>query len=133
MKKGIAYSARMVRKWILDRGKVLECDTIAASDGDAGVRIFQTRPNEIDLVILDFVMPKMNGVEAFGGLTRIKPDAFPGIQRASLRYLQSSYLFHLLRPLSQEPTFFAVQIQNDFCNSSLMSVPIYKCEALSFC
>ncbi|MFA6224466.1 MAG: response regulator [Desulfomonilaceae bacterium] len=39
-----------------------------------GARIFQARSNEIDLVILDFAMPKMNGVEAIGELIRIKPD-----------------------------------------------------------
>ena len=37
-------------------------------------RVFRERLNEIDLVMLDFAMPKMNGVEAFGELIRIKPD-----------------------------------------------------------
>ncbi len=54
--------------------EILGYDTVAASDGDAGVRIFQTRSNEIDLVILDLAMPKMNVVEAFEELTRIKPE-----------------------------------------------------------
>ena len=30
--------------------------------------------NEIDLVMLDFAMPRMNGVEAFEELILIKPD-----------------------------------------------------------
>jgi len=50
-------------------------DTIVARDGDECVRVFRERLNEIDLVMLDFVMSKMNGVEAFGELIRIKPDA----------------------------------------------------------
>jgi DNA-binding NtrC family response regulator len=37
-------------------------------------QIFRERMNEIDLVMLDYKMPKMNGVEAFGELIRIKPD-----------------------------------------------------------
>ena len=47
---------------------------IEASDGEEGVRAFQSRSNEIDLVLLDFAMPRMNGVEAFGELIKIKPD-----------------------------------------------------------
>ena len=49
-------------------------DTIAAVDGAEGVHLFHERLNEIDLVLLDFAMPKMNGVEAFGELIQIKPD-----------------------------------------------------------
>ena len=37
-------------------------------------RFFQSAVNEIDLVMLDFAMPRMNGIEAFGELIRIKPD-----------------------------------------------------------
>jgi two-component system, cell cycle sensor histidine kinase and response regulator CckA len=43
-------------------------------DGEEGVSLFRDRSNEIDLVMLDFAMPNMNGVEVFGELIRIKPD-----------------------------------------------------------
>ncbi len=43
-------------------------------DGEEGVNLFRDRSNQIDLVMLDFAMPNMNGVEAFGELIRIKPD-----------------------------------------------------------
>jgi YesN/AraC family two-component response regulator len=56
------------------RLEVLGYLTITASDGEEGVRIFRERLNEIDLVLLDFAMPKMNGVEAFEELIRIKPE-----------------------------------------------------------
>ena len=49
-------------------------DTIIAVDGEEGVSVFRKRLNEIDLVILDFKMPKMDGVEVFVELIRIKPD-----------------------------------------------------------
>ncbi len=39
-----------------------------------GSGCLRERLNEIDLVILDFAMPRMNGVEAFEELIRIKPD-----------------------------------------------------------
>ena len=45
-----------------------------AGDGEEAVNVFRERLNEIDLVMLDFKMPKMNGVETFGELIRIKPD-----------------------------------------------------------
>jgi signal transduction histidine kinase len=64
----------LVRGMILGRLELLGYDTIAAVDGVEGVRIFRERLNEIDLVLLDFVMPRMNGVEAFEELIRIKPD-----------------------------------------------------------
>ena len=63
-----------VRDFTVRRLNVLGYDTITAADGEQGVRIFRERLNEIDLVILDFAMPRMNGVEAFEELIRIKPD-----------------------------------------------------------
>jgi CheY-like chemotaxis protein len=65
---------RSVRDVTVELLEVLGYDTIIAVDGEEGVRVFQERLNEIDLVMLDFKMPKMNGVEAFGELIRIKPD-----------------------------------------------------------
>jgi PAS domain S-box-containing protein len=64
----------LVRGMVVRRLEVLGYLTITASDGEEGVRIFRERLHEIDLVMLDFAMPKMNGVEAFGELIRIKPD-----------------------------------------------------------
>ena len=63
-----------VRNLVVRRLDLLGYDTIAAVDGVEGVRIFRERLNEIDLVLLDFAMPKMNGVEAFEELIRIKPE-----------------------------------------------------------
>jgi DNA-binding response OmpR family regulator len=53
---------------------LLGYDSIIAEDGEEGVSVFRERMNEIDLVMLDYKMPKMNGVDAFGELIRIKPD-----------------------------------------------------------
>jgi DNA-binding NtrC family response regulator len=63
-----------VRSLVVRRLDLLRYDSIIAEDGEEGVRVFRERMNEIDLVMLDFKMPKMNGVEAFGELIRIKPD-----------------------------------------------------------
>ena len=63
-----------VRDLFVKRLEVLGYNTIIAVDGKEGISVFRERVNEIDLVMLDFAMPKMNGVEAFGELIRIKPD-----------------------------------------------------------
>ncbi len=63
-----------VRNLVVRRLDLLGYDSIIAEDGEEGVRVFRERMNEIDLVMLDYKMPKMNGVEAFGELIRIKPD-----------------------------------------------------------
>jgi DNA-binding NtrC family response regulator len=41
------------------------CEIILAEDGQEAVEIFKERHTEIDLVIMDMKMPKMNGCEAF--------------------------------------------------------------------
>ena len=64
----------LVRELCVEWLELLGYDTIAAFDGVEGVRIFRERLNEIDIVMLDFVMPRMNGVEAFEELICIKPD-----------------------------------------------------------
>lgn len=45
-----------------------------ASDGIEGVNVFLNHKNEIDAVLLDFIMPRMNGEEAFNEIKRIRKD-----------------------------------------------------------
>ena len=47
---------------------------IGAADGNEALRIFSEHTDEIQLVILDMTMPNMDGVSAFHGLRRIRPD-----------------------------------------------------------
>ncbi len=63
-----------VRNLVVRRLDLLGYDSIIAEDGEEGVSVFRERMNEIDLVMLDYKMPKMNGDEAFGELIKIKPD-----------------------------------------------------------
>ena len=48
---------------------------IEAADGDDAVEKFKERRDEIDLLILDVVMPRKNGKEAYEEIARLKPDA----------------------------------------------------------
>ncbi len=47
---------------------------LLAEDGRDAIGIFEERKDEISLVILDMVMPKMGGRETFVGLKEIRPD-----------------------------------------------------------
>ena len=63
-----------VRNLVVRRLDILGYGSIVAVNGEEGVRIFRERMSEIDLVMLDFKMPRMDGVEAFGELILTKPD-----------------------------------------------------------
>lgn len=52
----------------------LACRVHVAEDGQAGVEYFRDHWQEIDLVLLDMVMPKMNGPETFQAMKAIHPD-----------------------------------------------------------
>lgn len=48
-------------------------DTLTASNGSKAIEIYQNRAKDIDLVILDMVMPKLSGGETFDRLKEINP------------------------------------------------------------
>ena len=50
------------------------CSPMLAEDGEAAVEIFRQHSDEIDCVLLDFTMPKLNGEETFRMLKSIQPD-----------------------------------------------------------
>lgn len=47
---------------------------LTAKDGNEGLRIFREMKDNILVVILDMIMPKMGGAEVFKELKKIKPD-----------------------------------------------------------
>jgi len=49
-------------------------DVVVAGDGVEAVAIFKQAPQSFDLVLLDIIMPKMNGREALKELRRIDPN-----------------------------------------------------------
>jgi PAS domain S-box-containing protein len=63
--------ARTVGKRLLEKAGF---DVLVASDGPQGIDIFRENKDEISAVLLDFVMPKMNGEEVFHELSDIEKD-----------------------------------------------------------
>lgn len=64
----------IVRKLFVRTLKSLGYDILTANDGEEGVKIYRKNKEEIDLVLLDLLMPKMNGEEAFYALKEMNPD-----------------------------------------------------------
>ncbi len=63
-----------VRNLCMEIVEFLGFQTLGAVDGNEALQIFRENASEIDLVIMDMTMPNMDGVSAFHGLRRIRPD-----------------------------------------------------------
>lgn len=48
--------------------------TISADGGEKGVAIFERHADDINLVVLDIMMPEMDGLEVFNLIRKIRPD-----------------------------------------------------------
>ena len=47
---------------------------LVAADGKEGVAVYKKNRDEIDIVVLDIVMPNMGGGEAYDRMKEINPD-----------------------------------------------------------
>lgn len=63
-----------VRGMAEDMLEVLGYKVLSAEDGRKAVKIYKEKKNEIDLVLLDMIMPKMAGKETYRALKKITPD-----------------------------------------------------------
>jgi CheY-like chemotaxis protein len=52
----------------------LGCQVETAEDGPKGIEIYEKNPDLFDIIILDKIMPRMNGLEVFYKLREIKDD-----------------------------------------------------------
>lgn len=55
--------------------KEMGYEVLLANSGNAAVRVYGKHMNEIDLVILDMIMPDMGGGDAYDAIKAINPDA----------------------------------------------------------
>ena len=63
----------MIWEILIENLQELGYTVILAENGEDAVEIYRENPGLVDVVILDMVMPKMNGREAFGELMKIDP------------------------------------------------------------
>jgi CheY-like chemotaxis protein len=69
----VAEDDSTVRTMTMDILNTYGYNTLEATDGQHAVEVFAERKEDIDLVLLDVVMPKKNGREAFEELRKIRP------------------------------------------------------------
>ena len=65
---------QIVLELVLTQLHHLGCETFSALNGKEAIGVFKQNP-EIDLVILDLIMPEMGGLEAFRKLMELKPES----------------------------------------------------------
>ncbi|NMA46261.1 MAG: response regulator, partial [Lentisphaerae bacterium] len=64
----------MIWDVISDMLSTLGYKVILAENGREAVEIYQNNPGEVDLILLDMIMPEMNAREAFFLLKKIDPE-----------------------------------------------------------
>ncbi|MFP4053560.1 MAG: response regulator [Phycisphaerae bacterium] len=70
----IVDDEEMIRNFAARILKSMGHKTLTAADGEDAVRQFADHHDVIDLVLLDMVMPKMNGEQVFARLREIDPE-----------------------------------------------------------
>ena len=61
--------------FLIEALQTLGYSVILAENGLVAVEIYRENPSEIDLVLLDMIMPELNGYEAFKQIREIDPGA----------------------------------------------------------
>ncbi|UDQ98912.1 response regulator [Lentisphaerota bacterium WC36G] len=60
--------------YLIEALQTLGYTVLLAENGQDAVDIYQNNPNEIDLILLDMIMPVLNGHDAFIEIQKIDPD-----------------------------------------------------------
>ncbi len=60
--------------YLIEALQTLGYSVLLAENGQDAVDIYKNNPNEIDLILLDMIMPVLNGHDAFIKIKEIDPD-----------------------------------------------------------
>ncbi len=71
----IVDDEQMVREALAETLCSFGYNVLMAKDGKQGIEIFRERREEIDLVILDLIMPEMSGTKTLAHILQIEPSA----------------------------------------------------------
>ena len=64
----------VVRRMVSEMLRAMGYEVTAAGDGLHALDLFRERPDDFDLVILDMIMPRMNGLDTFAAMREISPS-----------------------------------------------------------
>jgi DNA-binding NtrC family response regulator len=70
----VVDDAEPIRKMVSAMLKLAGYRCLEAADGDEGFRIFASAATEVDLILTDVVMPKMDGAELARRVASVRPD-----------------------------------------------------------
>ena len=104
----------LIQKYCMEMIKGLNLDAVAATSGDEAIEIYETSHSEIDLVILDMIMPGMDGVTVFKALHGINPDikviitSGYSIDRRMSQILASGPHGYLRKPFTLDELFMEI-------------------------
>ncbi|MGC3959213.1 MAG: response regulator [Verrucomicrobiota bacterium] len=96
---------RLLMERILKR---LGLQVLTAADGLEGVAVFQERAQEISFVILDFTMPKLDGVKTLAELRKAQPDVKAvltsgyNVENINQSYAQEGFAAFIRKPFQVE-------------------------------
>lgn len=88
--------------------KRLGLRVLSAEDGAAALEIFRQHATEITFVILDFTMPKLDGMKTLAELRRIQPQVKAvltsgyDVENINQRYMQEGFAAFLRKPFQVE-------------------------------
>ncbi|GAB4171465.1 MAG: hypothetical protein Kow00108_05960 [Calditrichia bacterium] len=63
-----------ILKMLNEMLKLLKVESFSTSNAKEAIEIFKKHKDEIQLILLDILMPEMNGMDAFEEFKKIKPD-----------------------------------------------------------
>lgn len=63
-----------ILKMLSEMFSILNIENFTASNGEEGINIFKQHKDEINLVLLDILMPRVNGMVVFEEIKKINPD-----------------------------------------------------------